>query len=85
MRRSIFVSDYHPRVRPSSMRKLSIHPTVYAIYFASPNFSRIGTSRHFREWVNSRSRRRAMDGSEVNLFSRVVEFAKSTDSRNSRK
>ena len=29
--------------------------------FRESNFSRIGTSRHFREWLNSRSRR-AMDG-----------------------
>ena len=35
--------------------------TVYAIIFRESNFSRIGTSRHFREWLNSRLRRRAMD------------------------
>ena len=29
--------------------------------FSESNFSRIGTSRHFREWLNSRLRRRAMD------------------------
>ena len=32
---------------------------VYCIryIFRESNFSRIGTSRHFREWLNSRSRR----------------------------
>ena len=48
--------------------KYSFHVhTVYAIYFASLIFSRIGTSRHFREWLNSRLRRRAnMDGGRRN-------------------
>ena len=53
-----------------------IYNTVYAIYFASQIFSRIGTSRHFREWLNSRSRstniaytsRIHASGSEVNIF-----------------
>ena len=44
--------------------------------FRESNFSRIGTSRHFREWLNSRSRstniaytsRIHASGSEVNIF-----------------
>ena len=47
--------------------------TVYAIYFRESNFSRIGASRHFREWLNSRSRRRAiMDGGRRNSFARAL-------------
>ena len=41
--------------------------------FHESNFSRIGTSRHFREWLNSRSRRRAMDGEFTYLhFARAL-------------
>ena len=42
--------------------------TVYAIYFASLNFSRIGTSRHFGEWWNSWSRRRAIMDGEISII-----------------
>ena len=51
---------------------------IYCIryIFRESNFSRIGTSRHFREWLNSRSRstniaytsRIHASGSEVNIF-----------------
>ena len=48
---------------------------IYCIrhIFRESNFSRIGTSRHFREWLNSRSRRRAMDGgiSIIHSFSEL--------------
>ena len=36
--------------------------------FRESNFSRIGTSRHFREWFNSRWRRRAMDANQYLSF-----------------
>ena len=93
---------------------LPVYCILYTPYiFHESNFLRIGTSRHFRKWLNSRSRRRAImdggrrnqyhslictctvycttsivynvytscilaSGSEVNLFSRVIEFANST-------
>ena len=42
--------------------------------FRESNFSQIGTSRHFREWLNLRSRRRAMDGeiSIIHSFARAL-------------
>ena len=41
--------------------------------FRESNFSRIGTSRHFCEWLNSRSRRRAiMDGGRRNQYHSLI-------------
>ena len=42
--------------------------------FRESNFSQIGTSRRFHEWLNSRSRRRAKDGeiSIIHSFARAL-------------
>ena len=41
--------------------------------FCESNFSRIGTARHFREWLNLRSRRRAiMDGGQRNQYHSLI-------------
>ena len=47
--------------------------TMYCIrhIFRESNFSRIRTSRHFREWLNSRSRRRAMD-KEISTYHSLI-------------
>ena len=44
--------------------------------FREFNFSRIGTSRHFREQLNSRSRKRAMDGEIIIIYSYYFQKAK---------
>ena len=59
------------------MHNMTSYSTVYAIYFTSLIFLQIGTLRHFREWLNSRSRESNVlrtqvafnvSESEVNIF-----------------
>ena len=67
---------FTPTHAPKYWKRIFIHPVpmnfsglkVYCIrhIFCESNFSRIGTSRHFREWLNSRSRR-AMDA-EISTY-----------------
>ena len=55
----------------SSIACLLYYNFTHVLY--TPYFSRIGTSRHFREWLNSRSRRRViMDGGQRNQYHSLI-------------